>query len=129
MNNVHPTRRRFGASDAYALSLGLLSLACGGAMLAAPRLFGALFTLPRNRTLVQLLGARDVLIGGALLVPASRRLALALRSLADTGDGVMIATEIARDQDKTVRGGLSLAFAGLSAATSMRLALREAPSQ
>jgi hypothetical protein len=129
MNNVHRTRQRFGASDAYALSLGLLSLACGGAMLAAPRLFGALFMLPRHRTLVQLLGARDVLIGSALLVPASRRLALALRSLADTGDGVMIATEIARDKDKAVRGGLSLAFAGLSAATSMRLALREATSQ
>jgi hypothetical protein len=98
-------------------------------MLAAPRLFGALFSLPRHRTLVQLLGARDLLIGSALLVPASRRLALALRSLADTGDGVMIATEIARGQTQGLRGGLSLAFAGLSAATSMRLVLRDAPSQ
>jgi hypothetical protein len=129
MNNVYRTGQRFGASDAYALSLGLLSLACGGAMVAAPRLFGALFSLPRSRTLVQLLGARDVLIGSALLVPRSRRLALALRSLADTSDGVMIASEIARDRSKAVRGGFSLAVAGLSAATAMRLVLREAPSQ
>ena len=95
-------------------------------MLAAPRLLGAVFSLPRSRTLVQLLGARDLLIGSALLVPTSRRLALALRSLADTGDGVLIATGIASGRSKAVRSAFSLAFAGLSAVTSMRLVLREA---
>jgi hypothetical protein len=126
MNQAHRPPHRFRASDAYALSLGLLSLACGGAMLAAPRLLGAVFSLPRNRTLIRLLGARDLLIGSALLVPRSRRLALALRSLADTGDGVLIASGIASGQSKAVRAAFSLAFAGLSAVTSMRLVLHEA---
>jgi hypothetical protein len=119
---------RIHVSDARALSIGLLSVAIGGAMMAAPRLFGALFSLPRNRHLVRYLGVRDVLIGGALLTPASRRLGLALRALADTGDGVMIASELARTKAARVRGGLSLAFAGLSAAASLRLALRDASS-
>jgi hypothetical protein len=117
---------RLGGSEARALSIGLLSLACGGALLAAPRLFGALFSLPRSRTLALLLGARDVLIGGALLLPASRRVGLALRAMADTGDGVMIASEVARKNTTPLRGAFSLAVAGLSAALSMRLALRDA---
>lgn len=117
---------RFAASDARTLTIALLSVACGGAMLAAPRLFGALFSLPRSRTLILLLGARDVLIGSALLVPSSRRVALTLRALADTSDGVMIATELARKNTTLVRGALSLAAAGLSGVTSMRLALRDA---
>jgi len=95
-------------------------------LLAAPRLFGALFSLPRSRTLALLLGARDVLIGGALLLPASRRVGLALRAMADTGDGVMIASEVARKNTTPLRGAFSLAVAGLSAALSMRLALRDA---
>jgi hypothetical protein len=123
MDKAHAAQHRLRGSEAYTLGVGLLSLACGGAMLAAPDLFGALFSLPRNRSLVQLLGARDVLIGSALLVPASRRLALALRSLADTSDGLMIASTIARAQVKPVRGGVSLSIAGLSAATATRLLL------
>jgi hypothetical protein len=129
MNDVYSGQKHLRASDAYALSLGLFSVACGGAMLAAPRLFGALISLPKSPTLVQILGARDVLIGSALLVPTSRRLALALRSLADTGDGVLIATEISRDRAKAIRGGLSLAVACLSAMTAMRLVMRGAPIQ
>jgi len=108
------------------LSFGLFSLACGGAMIAAPRLLGTLFSLPRNRTLVRLLGARDVLIGSALLVPASRRLGLALRALADTSDGLMIAREVARENTTRVRGAFLLTVAALSATTALRLALRDA---
>lgn len=108
----------------YTLSLGLLSLACGGAMLFAPRVLGGLFMLPANRSLIRLLGARDVLIGSALLIPASRRVGLALRSLADAGDGVLIATEVARDKRRVARGGFSIAVAGFSALTAMRLAFR-----
>lgn len=119
---------RLSPSEARTLSIGLLSVACGGAMLAAPRLFGALFALPRSRTLVLALGARDLLIGSALLVPASRRVGLALRALADTADGAMIAGEVARKNIAPLRGALSLAVAGLSAAISMRLALRDASS-
>jgi hypothetical protein len=126
MMHAHFPQSHFSASDARTLGFGLLSLACGGAMIAAPRLFGPLFSLPRNRTLVRLLGVRDVLIGSALLVPASRRLGLALRALADTGDGVMIANELARKGTTRVRGAFSLAVAALSATASLRLALRDA---
>ena len=93
-------------------------------MLAAPRLFGRLFVLPESRKLIRLLGARDLVIGSALLVSPSRRLALVLRCLADTTDGLMIATEIAGDTTRRVHGGLSLAIAALSATTAGRLALR-----
>jgi hypothetical protein len=124
MNDTHYSRASGSSVDAYSLCLGLLSVACGGAMLAAPRLFGAVFALPASRSLVRLLGARDLLIGGALLAPSSRRVGLVLRSLSDTGDGMMIATEMARDRTNVVHGGIALAVAGLSAATSIWLALR-----
>jgi|SRR6478735_637444 len=120
------SRPRFAASDAKALTIGLLSVACGGAMLAAPRLFGALFSLPRSRSLVLLLGARDLLIGSALLLPASRRLGLVLRALADTSDAVMIGSQLARKNTTRLRGAVALGVAGLSAATSLHLALRRA---
>ena len=126
-NNVLPLSRP-GAGEARALCFGLLSVACGGAMLAAPRLFGALFSLPRNRSLVLLLGARDVLIGGALLVPASRRTGLALRALADASDGAMIASVVARKNTTRLHGALSVVVAAASAATAMRLALRNEPA-
>jgi hypothetical protein len=124
MNDLHSAQEQDSTIHPYTLSLGLLSVACGGAMLFAPRALGALFTLPPSRTLIRLLGARDVLIGGALLVPASRRLGLVLRSLADTGDGVLIGTEVARGRRDAARGSFSMAVAGLSALTAMRLALR-----
>ena len=124
MNDNHWPEPRKRAINPYTLSLGLLSVACGGAMLVAPRLFGALFSLPERRALVRLLGACDLVIGGAVLAPATRRVGLVLRSLADASDSAMIAFKVARGETKALRGGVSLAAAGLSAATATRLALR-----
>jgi len=112
----------------YTLGLGLFSVICGGAMLLAPRASGSLYAMPRSRTLLRLLGARDVLIGSALLFPATRSLGLALRSLADASDGTLIACEIVRSPSSALRGGVSLALAALSATSAMRLLFREGRS-
>src|SRR4051794_6571654 len=126
MSNANPPTKRDNTAEACTLSLGLLSVACGGALLVAPRLFGALFSLPSNRPLLRLLGARDVLIGRAILAPASRHTGLLLRSASDTIDGVMIATQLARRKAGAIHGTAALSIAALSAATALWLAQADA---
>lgn len=128
MNQSELDQERIRHIHPYAVGLGLMSVICGGAMLAAPRASRLLYGLPASRTLLRLLGARDVLIGSALLFRTTRRVGLSLRSLADASDSALIASEIARDPRKAVRGGISIALAALSAVTSMRLIFREAQS-
>jgi hypothetical protein len=112
-----------------AIGIGALSIACGVGMLVAPRLFATMFSLPRERGLIRVLGARDVLIGSALAFPRTRSLGLRLRSVADMGDGLLIAREVRLGHTGAIRGVFSLLVAAGSAAFATRLGKGTLPAQ
>jgi hypothetical protein len=114
-------------TEPQALAMGLLSIGFAGAALAAPRSMSALSSLPRNRVLIHAIALRDLMIGVALLARRTRRIGFALRALADTGDGVLIATQLANRERNPVRGGLALATAVASATAAMRSVFTSAP--
>jgi hypothetical protein len=100
--------------------LGVLSLASGTAMIAAPRAMAKLYALPQEpAALSRWLGARDVVIGACLLRPQLRRLGGLARCVGDFVDFSLMLHEArhARGGVKRVRGRLATAL--LSAAAGL----------
>ncbi len=82
--------------------IGAASIASGAALIAVPEAAAELYALPRQRTLLRLLGVRDVAIGLAMFSPELAPRACRWRALSDGLDAVLIASE-------RVRGERSLA--------------------
>jgi hypothetical protein len=76
--------------------IGWVSVGSGLAMLAAPKTAAKSYGLVlRNRTLVRLLGARDVVIGSGILTGNTARW-MKLRVAADVTDLTLIAAKVVR---------------------------------
>ncbi len=73
--------------------LGVLSLISGAAILLWPVGMAGIYGLPRGRFVLQLIGARDVVIGAGLLASFSIRWFLWSRSLSEAIDAVLIGIE------------------------------------
>jgi hypothetical protein len=107
----------------YGLGSSILSAACAGAMIAAPRRLSRYLSLPRSDRLIRLLAARDLLIGATLLNGTMRRRGLAMRSIADATDAALILTRD-RDSKLTSRSTLmKVALAVTGAVCALALAL------
>jgi hypothetical protein len=106
--------------------VGAASIASGAVLLAAPEAAGELYALPARRTLLRVLGARDVAIGLAMLAPQTARRACRWRALADGLDAVLIASERVRGEralaEVAPRLLGALALSALAARLSARVA-------
>ena len=91
--------------------LGSLTLVSGCAMALAPIAMARAYGLPARPGLIRALGARDVLVGAALLEPSSARSATLLRGLSDALDAVLIASE-ARKHGAAHKAATGARFAG-----------------
>jgi hypothetical protein len=110
---------RTPSAGAASKMFAIASLGSGALLVLAPQRMGKLYGLPRSRSLLRLLGARDVLIGALQSRPKARRFGALARACSDLGDAVLIAEE-ARRRGRLADGRIVGAL--LSAAAAFALA-------
>lgn len=114
-------------AHSHAHTLGLLSLASGGAMLVAPRTMASIYAFPREPVaLLRGVAIRDLLIGAGLLSARWRKAASVARALSDVADSALVTAHAMRTDGSvaTVRGriliGLASALLGVRTAATTR---------
>jgi len=97
-------------------ALGVLSVASGALLLAAPSRMARLYALPENTSLLRLMGLRDLAIGASLLRSDDRRAATVARALSDVVDFALMAglgTRPFRETRGRMAGALASALLSL----------------
>jgi hypothetical protein len=107
----------------YGLVSSMLSAACAGAMILAPRRLASYLSLPQNPALIRLLAARDLLIGATLLNDALRHQGLAMRGVADATDAALILARPGLGQRASRASTIKAALALTGAVCALGLAL------
>jgi hypothetical protein len=101
----------------------MLSAACAGAMIVAPRRLASYLSLPQSAPLIRLLAARDLLIGATLLNDALRQQGLAMRGISDATDAALILTRPGIGQRASRASAIKAGLALTGAVCALGLAL------